>query len=81
AALLAAALCPASVDYMIAGHVSADRGHALMLEKLRLEPVLDLDMRLGEGTGAALAFSLCRAACAALNGMATFESAGVRDKE
>ncbi len=65
---------------MIAGHLSADRGHGLMLSALGLKPLLDLGMRLGEGTGAALAMMLCRAACAALNDMATFESAGVGGK-
>jgi len=80
AALLAAGICPLSKDYMIAGHLSADRGHGLMLSALGLKPLLDLGMRLGEGTGAALAMMLCRAACAALNDMATFESAGVGEK-
>jgi nicotinate-nucleotide--dimethylbenzimidazole phosphoribosyltransferase len=63
---------------MIAGHGSADRGHIAMLEHLGLEALLNLGMRLGEGTGAALAIGLCRAACRVLNEMATFESAGVR---
>ena len=81
AALLARAFCPACVDYMIAGHLSADSGHGLMLESLGLKPILDLGMRLGEGTGAVLAMPICRAACAALNEMATFESAGVRNRE
>ena len=81
AALLARAICPACVDYMVAGHLSADSGHGLMLESLGLKPLLCLGMRLGEGTGAVLAMTICRAACAALNGMATFESAGVRNRE
>jgi len=81
AALLARAFCPGAVDYMIAGHLSADSGHGLMLESLGLKPLLNLGMRLGEGTGAVLAMPLCRAACAALNEMATFESAGVRNRE
>ncbi|MDX9826339.1 MAG: nicotinate-nucleotide--dimethylbenzimidazole phosphoribosyltransferase [Spirochaetia bacterium] len=80
AALLAAALAPASRDYMIAGHLSADKGHGLMLSALGLEPLLDLGMRLGEGTGAALAMGICKAACASLNSMATFEAAGVGGK-
>lgn len=78
AALLARALAPLSVEYMIASHLSGDSGHGLMLEHLGLKPLLRLGMRLGEGTGAALAMTLCSAACAVLNEMATFESAGVR---
>jgi len=77
AALLAKALSPRSADYMIAGHLSADVGHGRMLESLGLKPILDLGMRLGEGTGAALAMMVCSAACRVLNEMATFESAGV----
>ncbi len=80
AALLAAALAPACRDYMIAGHLSADNGHGLMLSALGLEPLLNLGMRLGEGTGAALAMGICKAACAALNSMATFEEAGIGGK-
>ncbi|TXT45468.1 MAG: nicotinate-nucleotide--dimethylbenzimidazole phosphoribosyltransferase [Spirochaetes bacterium] len=80
AALLAKALCPASAEYMIAGHLSADSGHGAMLADLGLEPLLNLGMRLGEGTGAALAIPLCRTACRVLNDMATFESAGVSEK-
>ncbi|MCE1194910.1 nicotinate-nucleotide--dimethylbenzimidazole phosphoribosyltransferase [bacterium] len=80
AALLAAALCPLARAYMIGTHVSGDAGHALMLEFLGLKPLLRLGMRLGEGTGAALAMPLCAAACAVLNEMATFESAGVSEK-
>ena len=77
AALLARALSPQSVEYMIAGHLSADNGHGRMLESLGLKPILDLGMRLGEGTGAALAMMICSAACKVLNEMATFETAGV----
>jgi nicotinate-nucleotide--dimethylbenzimidazole phosphoribosyltransferase len=80
AALLAAALAPACRDYMIAGHLSADKGHGLMLSALGLEPLLNLGMRLGEGTGAALAMGICKAACAVLNSMATFEAAGIGGK-
>ncbi len=80
AALLAAALAPACRDYMIAGHLSADKGHGLMLAALGLEPLLSLGMRLGEGTGAALAMGICKAACAVLNSMATFEAAGIGGK-
>lgn len=80
AALIAAGIAPLSRQYMIAGHVSADSGHAAMLEHLGLAPLLDLGLRLGEGTGAALAMMLCRAACRILNEMATFDSAGVAEK-
>jgi nicotinate-nucleotide--dimethylbenzimidazole phosphoribosyltransferase len=80
AALLARALCPASADYMIAAHVSADSGHARMLASLELEPLLDMGLRLGEGTGAALALPICDAACRILDEMATFGEAGVSDK-
>jgi nicotinate-nucleotide--dimethylbenzimidazole phosphoribosyltransferase len=80
AALLASALAPGCREYLIAGHLSADKGHGLMLLALGLKPLLDLGMRLGEGTGAALAMGICKAACAAFNSMATFESAGVGEK-
>ncbi len=53
----------------------------MVLEALGLRPVLDLDMRLGEGTGAALAMEIMDAACAVMSGMATFEEAGVSDRE
>ncbi|MGB9521689.1 MAG: nicotinate-nucleotide--dimethylbenzimidazole phosphoribosyltransferase, partial [Anaerolineales bacterium] len=77
AALLANSLAPLSREYMIASHLSADAGHTAMLEDLELEPLLDLGMRLGEGTGAVLAMMLCAASCRILNEMATFETAGV----
>jgi nicotinate-nucleotide--dimethylbenzimidazole phosphoribosyltransferase len=80
-ALVAARLCPAAADYMIAAHASAERGHRAMLEALGLRPLLDLGLRLGEGTGAALALPLCVAACLSLDEMATFAEAGVSDKE
>ena len=80
AALIAAALAPLSRDYMIASHLSAERGHKLILEKLELRPLLDLEMRLGEGTGAALGIFLCEAAAKILREMATFEEAGVSEK-
>jgi nicotinate-nucleotide--dimethylbenzimidazole phosphoribosyltransferase len=76
-ALLAQRLCPASADYMIAAHRSAEPGHAIVLEKLGKIPLLDLDMRLGEGTGAALAMHLVDAAVGILTDMATFDEAGV----
>lgn len=80
AALIAAGIAPLSVSYMIAGHVSADSGHAAMLNHLGLEPLLNLGLRLGEGTGAALAMNLCRAASRIVREMATFDSAGVAEK-
>ncbi len=77
AALVAARLAPAAVDAWIAGHRSAEPAHASILEALGLEPLLDLGLRLGEGTGACLAMGLVAAACDALSGMATFEEAEV----
>jgi nicotinate-nucleotide--dimethylbenzimidazole phosphoribosyltransferase len=79
AALVATALEPGAVDAMIAGHRSPEPGHALVLEKLGLEPLLDLRLRLGEGTGAALALPIVRSAIALLNEMASFDDAGVTD--
>jgi nicotinate-nucleotide--dimethylbenzimidazole phosphoribosyltransferase len=79
-ALVAAALCPASVDYMIASHRSPEPGHEVALQHLGLEPLLDLGMRLGEASGAALAVPLARAAAALLREMATFESARVSER-
>jgi nicotinate-nucleotide--dimethylbenzimidazole phosphoribosyltransferase len=64
-----------------AGHVSAESGHRMLLEELRLKPILDLEMRLGEASGAALALNILRAALACHTGMATFAEAGVSDKE
>jgi nicotinate-nucleotide--dimethylbenzimidazole phosphoribosyltransferase len=77
AAMIAVTLVPGVRDYLIAGHVSAEQGHRVMLDWLQLEPLLDLGMRLGEGTGAALAMNLVDAACRALTEMATFDEAGV----
>jgi nicotinate-nucleotide--dimethylbenzimidazole phosphoribosyltransferase len=76
-ALIAAALAPAALEYLLASHVSAEPGHRVALEHLSLRPLLDLEMRLGEGTGAALAFSLVDAALRLPREMATFDSAGV----
>jgi len=84
AALIATKMAPQLSDYLIAGHVSAERGHRVALEHLGLKPVLDLDMRLGEGTGAVLAIFIVEAAVRALTQMATFSEAGVstaNDKE
>jgi nicotinate-nucleotide--dimethylbenzimidazole phosphoribosyltransferase len=77
AALLAAALAPAVADRMIAAHRSVEPGHRIVLERLGLRPLLDLDLRLGEGTGAALAMQLIDAAVRIRDGMATFASAAV----
>ena len=81
AAMITVLLAPAARDYMIAAHVSQERGHKLMLEWLGLNPLLDLNMRLGEGTGAALAFHLIEASTRILCEMATFGEAGVSAKE
>ena len=81
AALVAVALSPEAGPRLIASHRSAEPGHAAALEHLRLEPLIDLGMRLGEGSGAALGISLCVAACRVLDEMATFEEAGVSDSD
>ena len=79
AALLAARLAPAAAERMVASHLSPEPGHALVLADLGLRPLLDLGLRLGEGSGAALALPLLAAALAILADMATFASAGVTD--
>ena len=79
AALVAVAIEPRVGAYLIASHRSLEPGHSATLEHLQLEPLLDLGMRLGEGTGAALGITLCVAACRLLDEMATFEEAGVAD--
>jgi nicotinate-nucleotide--dimethylbenzimidazole phosphoribosyltransferase len=79
AALVAARLAPDAADSMIAAHLSPEPGHRLALDALGLEPLLDLGLRLGEGSGAALALPLLDASLAILAEMATFESAGVTD--
>ncbi|HJS20927.1 MAG TPA: nicotinate-nucleotide--dimethylbenzimidazole phosphoribosyltransferase [Anaerolineales bacterium] len=81
AAMIAVSLLPAARDYMIAAHSSQERGHTLMLDWLGLNPLLDLNLRLGEGTGAALAFHLIEASTRILCEMSTFDEAGVSDKE
>ena len=80
AALVASAIEPAVKGYLIASHRSHERGHGAVLEKLGLRPLLDLDLRLGEGTGAALALPIVRASMRLLNEMATFDEAGVSDR-
>ena len=79
-AALADALAPGVRDYLIAGHRSPEIGHKYLLEKLGKYPLLQLDMRVGEGTGAALAFHLIDAANNILRDMATFESAGISNR-
>ena len=80
AALVACALAPSAKDYMVFCHRSAERGHHLMLAHLKARPLLDLDMRLGEGTGALLAWPIIQSAALLMNEMASFESAGVSGK-
>lgn len=80
AAALLHAIDPVSLDHCIAGHCSAEGAHAEVLQRLGLPPLLSLGMRLGEGTGAALAMGIVRAACACHAGMATFASAGVSNR-
>lgn len=80
AALAASRLDRTSVDYMIATHRSPEPGHDLVLDDLGLRPLFDLGLRLGEGTGAALAIPLVNAALALMAEMATFEEAGVSDR-
>ena len=77
AALAADALAPALRDYLVFAHRSAEPGHRVVLDALGASPLLDLGMRLGEGTGALLAWPLLRSAAAMLSDMASFESAGV----
>ena len=81
AALAARAFDAGVTDWLLASHVSEERGHALALRALGLEPLVDFRMRLGEGTGAALVVPLLNAAIALHNEMATFESAGVTDRD
>jgi nicotinate-nucleotide--dimethylbenzimidazole phosphoribosyltransferase len=77
AVLVAAALQPAVLQRCVFAHQSGERGHALMLAHLKAEPLLDLGLRLGEGSGAALAWPLLVSSCALLREMASFEAAGV----
>ncbi len=81
AALIAAELVPDVKPYLIAGHQSVEIGHQAILEHLGLRPLLTLDLRLGEGTGAVLAFHLIEGAARILCEMATFDEAGVANKE
>jgi nicotinate-nucleotide--dimethylbenzimidazole phosphoribosyltransferase len=81
AALVACALNTNVRDYLLFAHQSTEPGHQVAMAHLKARPLLDLDLRLGEGTGAALAVPLVKAACAFLNDMASFESANVSDKQ
>jgi nicotinate-nucleotide--dimethylbenzimidazole phosphoribosyltransferase len=81
AAAVLHALDPNALDHCLAGHVSAESAHAEVLRRLGKTPLVDLGMRLGEGTGAALAVGIVRCAVACHNGMATFAEAGVAGKE
>lgn len=80
AALAAERLSPGLFAHLFFGHRSAEGGHAPVLERLGVRPIIDLEMRLGEGTGAALAMSTIESALALFREMATFESAGVSEK-
>lgn len=79
--LVAAVLCPAVKDWLFSGHRSVEIGHTIALEKLGLVPLVDLGLRLGEGTGAALAIHFIDAAARIMGEMASFESAGVTNRE
>ena len=80
-ALIAHTLNPNVIDYLFAGHCSAEAGHRVMLAHLKLEPILDLGMRLGEGTGAALAMGVLDAAVSVFKEVLTFDEAGVAGKK
>lgn len=81
AAAIVHALAPSALDHCLFGHLSAEAAHGMALARLGKKPLLDLGMRLGEGTGAALAAGLVKAAAALHGGMATFGEAGVSDKD
>ena len=80
AALCAVRLCPEVRDFVILSHASRELGYVIASRALDLSPLLALDMRLGEGSGCPLAFQIMRAACAVINGMATFEEAMIDDR-
>jgi len=79
-ALIAQAICPAVTDYLFAGHQSEEPGHKIMLSHLGLKPILDLGMRLGEGTGGAMAMTIMEGALRVFKEVMTFEEAGVAEK-
>ncbi len=80
AALIATELCPAAREYLIAAHMSVEIGHRILLERMEVVPLLNLDLRLGEGTGAVMAMHLVDDAVAVLGEMATFAEAGVAEQ-
>jgi nicotinate-nucleotide--dimethylbenzimidazole phosphoribosyltransferase len=80
-ALIAHSLCPTSMDYVVAAHTSPEKGHTLMWERLEKKPLLDLGMRLGEGTGSALAMNLVESAVRIITEVATFESAEISQRK
>lgn len=79
AALAAYVIAPASRDYMIASHKSFEKGYAMAVEALELEPFMALDMRLGEGSGCPVAFKIIKGACDVMSNMATFDEAAIND--
>jgi nicotinate-nucleotide--dimethylbenzimidazole phosphoribosyltransferase len=79
AAMVAVELAPAARGYLIASHLSAERAHAAVLEALGLTPLLQLGLRLGEGSGALLALPLVESACALLRDVRTFREAGIEE--
>ena len=81
AVLVASRLVPAVLQRCVFAHRSGERGHSLLLAQLEARPLLDLGLRLGEGSGAALAWPLLPSACAILREMASFESAGVSTRD
>jgi len=80
-ALIAYGLAPEAADYMIAAHRSVEQGHRAALDHLKKQPLLDLDLRLGEGTGAAIAMTLVEAAVRILTEVATFAEAAVSEAD
>ncbi|MET3332027.1 nicotinate-nucleotide--dimethylbenzimidazole phosphoribosyltransferase [Bradyrhizobium japonicum] len=80
AALAAARLNPSCQPFLLPSHQSAEQGHRLVLRALNVQPLISLDLRLGEGSGAAIALPLVRLACSLHNGMATFAQANVPDR-
>jgi len=81
AALIAVGLQPLCREYLIASHLSVECGHRAVVNQLGLKPLLDLDLRLGEGTGACLGIGLVQAGIKILTQMATFDEAGVSEQE
>ena len=74
-------MCPSVKDFIFFGHQSTEPGHQALLNVLNQKPLLDMEFRLGEGTGACLSLALLKSAAAVMSQMATFDSAGVEDKE